>query len=80
MQVAGYSPYTTQPAEPTTVVQNNQLEGRQTQALQDSETQNTVTATESTSLSNAAVVNQTNEPEQTPFDTENRGNNVDVIV
>lgn len=80
MQVAGYSPYTTQSVEPTTVVQNNQLEGRQTQALQESETQNTVTATESTSLSNSAVVSQTNEPEQTPFDAENRGNNVDIIV
>jgi len=66
--------------EPTTVVQNNQLEGRETQALQDSETQNTVTASESTSLSNAEVVSQANEPEQTRFDTENPGANIDLTV
>lgn len=80
MQVAGYSPYTTQASEPTTTVQNNQLQGRQTTALQDSETQNTVTASESTSLSNATVVNQTNEPEQAPLDPENRGGTVDITV
>jgi hypothetical protein len=80
MQIAGYSPYTGQSVEPTTVVQNNQLEGRQTQALSQSETQNTVTASESTSLSNAAVVNQANESESTPFEAQNRGNNVDITV
>ncbi len=80
MQIAGYSPNTTQAIEPTTAVQNNQLEGRQTDALQQSETQNTVTSSESTSLSNAAVVSQTTESEQTPFDSENRGNNVDITV
>lgn len=80
MQIAGFSPNTTQAIEPTTAVQNNQLEGRQPDALQQSETQNTVTSSESTSLSNAAVVSQANESEQTPFDTENRGTNVDIIV
>jgi hypothetical protein len=80
MQIAGYSPYTTQSVEPTTVVQNNQLQGRETQALQDSETQNTVVATESTSLSNVEVVNQANESDQIELDAENLGANIDITV
>jgi hypothetical protein len=80
MQIAGYSPYTTQSVEPTTVVQNNQLQGRETQALRDSETQNTVVATESTSLSNVEVVNQANESDQIELDAENLGANIDITV
>ncbi len=80
MQIAGYSPYTSQSVEPTTTVQNSQLEGREVEALEQSETQNTVTASESTSLSNVAVVSQANESEQTVFNPENRGGTIDITA
>lgn len=82
MEIPGSASYSSQPTVTNPLNQQSTVEGRQTQAQSDSETQNTVTASEqaSTSLNNNAVVNQSNESEQGGFNPNNPGGSIDITV
>lgn len=82
MEVPGIAAFKNQPTVTNPLNEESQIEGQQTQALGNSETQNTITASEqaSTSLSNTEVVNQTNEAEEGGFNPDNPGGSIDITV
>lgn len=82
MELPGIAPYSGQPTVTNPLSRERTLEGRETQALEESETQSTVTANEknSTTVSNAEVVTQVEELSATSFDSDNVGGNIDITA
>jgi hypothetical protein len=82
MAVPGIAPLSGQPTVTNPLSQENQLVGRESEALQGSETQNTVTAREqeSTSVTTVETVNQSNETDQAVFNPDNPGGTIDFTV
>lgn len=82
MEIPGIASYSSQPTVTNPLNQENTVQGRETQAQSNSETQNTVTASEqtSTNLTNNDVVNQVNETEQGGFNPDNPGGSIDITV
>jgi hypothetical protein len=82
MAIPGIAPLSGQPTVTNPLSQENQLVGQESQALQSSETQNTVTAREqeSTSVTTIDVVNQSNETDQAVFNPDNPGGTIDFTV
>ncbi len=82
MEIPGISPLAGQPTLTNPLSQEDQLVGRESAALQDSETQNTVTASEqeSTTVTTTEVVNQANEADQAGFNPDNPGGTIDITA
>jgi len=82
MEIPGIAPLSGQPTLTNPLNQAAQLQGRTTTALEGSETQNTVTASEqsSTTVNSAEVVNQNEETSSTGFDTNNLGGSIDITA
>lgn len=82
MAIPGIAPLSGQPTVTNPLSQDNQLVGQESQALQGSETQNTVTAREqeSTSVTTIETVNQGNETDQAAFNPDNPGGTIDFTV
>lgn len=82
MEIPGIAPFSGQPTLTNPLSQEEQSVGRESTALQGSETQNTVTAREqdSTTVTNTDVVNQTNETEQAGFNPDNPGGTIDITA
>lgn len=82
MEIPGIAPFSGQPTLTNPLSQEDQLEGRESAALEDSETQNTVTASEqdSTAVSTVDVVNQANETDETGFNPDNPGGTIDITA
>jgi len=82
MEIPGISPLSGQPTLTNPLSRESNLEGRETQAQQTSETQSTVTAREqsSTTVSSAEVVSQAEETAATGFDTNNPGASIDITA
>lgn len=82
MELPGIAPYSGQPTVTNPLSRERTLEGRETQALEESETQSTVTANEknSTTVSNAEVVTQVEELSATSFDSDNIGGSIDITA
>jgi len=82
MEIPGIAPLSGQPTLTNPLSQDRLLEGRERAAQETSETQNTVTAREqsSTTVSNAEVVNQTEETVATGLDTNNPGSSIDITA
>ena len=82
MELPGIVPFSGQPTVTNPLSRERTLEGRETQALEESETQNTVTAKEqsSTTVSNADVVTQVEELAATGFDSDNIGGSIDITA
>jgi hypothetical protein len=82
MEIPGISPLSGQPTLTNPLSQESLLEGRATQAQSNSETQNTVTASEqsSTTISNAAVVEQANETQDAALNADNPGGSIDITA
>ena len=82
MEIPGISPLSGQPTLTNPLSQESLLQGRATQAQSNSETQNTVTASEksSTAISNTEVVEQANETQETGFNSDNPGGSIDITA
>jgi len=80
MEIPGISPLAGQPTLTNPLSQDEQRVGRESAALQDSETQNTVTATEQDSATPIGVVNQANETDQAGFNPDNPGGTIDITA
>jgi len=82
MEIPGISPLSGQPTLTNPLSRESNLEGRETQAQQTSETQSTVTAREQSSatVSSAEVVSQAEETAATGFDTNNPGASIDITA
>jgi len=82
MAIPGIAPLSGQPTVTNPLSQDNQQVGQESQALQGSETQNTVTAREqeSTSVTTIETVNQGNEADQAAFNPDNPGGTIDFTV
>lgn len=82
MEIPGISPLSGQPTITNPLSQESLLEGRTTQSQSNSETQNTVTASEqsSTTISNTAVVEQVNEAQEAGFNPDNPGGSIDITA
>lgn len=82
MEIPGIAPFSGQPTITNPPTQETELATRVTPAQSDSETQNTVSASEQSpsSLSNTAVVNQVDETEQAGFNPDNPGGTIDLTA
>ena len=82
MEIPGISPLSGQPTLTNPLSRERNLEGRETQSLDRSETQNTTIANEqeSTAVRNAGVVSQPEESSASSFDTNNIGNRIDITA
>ncbi|PCJ32214.1 MAG: hypothetical protein COA90_03640 [Gammaproteobacteria bacterium] len=82
MEIPGIAPLSGQPTLTNPLNSERQVEGRTTQGLEGSETQNTVTSQDksSTTVNNAEVVSQIDETSSTGFDTKNIGNSIDITA
>jgi hypothetical protein len=82
MAIPGIAPLSGQPTVTNPLSQENQLVGRESAAVQESETQNTVTAREqeSTTVTPVDTVNQSNEADQAGFNPDNPGGTIDLTV
>jgi len=82
MAIPGIAPLSGQPTLTNPLSQDSQLVGQESQALQESETQNTVTAREqeSTTVTPVETVNQANETEQGGFNPDNPGGTIDITA
>jgi len=82
MEIPGISPLSGQPTLTNPLSRERSIEGRDTQALERSETQNTTVANEqaSTSVRNADVVTQTEETSSTNLDANNIGGSIDITA
>jgi hypothetical protein len=82
MEIPGISPLSGQPTLTNPLSQESLLEGRVTPAQSNSETQNTVTASEqpSTTISNAGVVEEAQEAQESGFNPDNPGGSIDITA
>lgn len=82
MEIPGISPLSGQPTLTNPLSQESLLEGRTTQAQSNSESQNTVTASEksSTTINNTAVVEQAIEAQEAAFNADNPGGSIDITA
>ncbi len=82
MAIAGITPFSGQPTLTNPLSSEAQQAGNTTRAQSGNETQNTVIANEqaSTTISNALVVEQTNETAGTGFNSNNLGGNIDTTA
>ena len=82
MEIPGIAPFAGQPTVTNPLSQQNLLEGRESAALEDSETQNTVTASEqdSTTVTTVEVVDQSTETDQAGFNPDNPGGTIDITA
>lgn len=82
MEIPGISPLSGQPTLTNPLSQESLLEGRVAPAQSNSETQNTVTASEkpSTTISNAGVVEEAQEAQESGFNPDNPGGSIDITA
>jgi hypothetical protein len=82
MEIPGISPLSGQPTLTNPLNQENLLQGRATPAQSDSETQNTVTASERapTTISDADVVAEAKETQESGFNPDNPGGSIDITA
>lgn len=82
MEIPGISPLSGQPTLTNPLNQESLLQGRATPAQSNSETKNTVTASEqsSTTIDNTAVVEQANESQDAGFNPKNPGGSIDITA
>ncbi len=82
MEIPGISPLSGQPTLTNPLNQESLLLGRVTPDQSNSETQNTVTASEkaSTTISNAEVVEEAQKVEESRFNPDNPGGSIDITA
>ena len=82
MELLSITPFTGQPTLTHPLSRERTLEGRETQALEESETQNTVISNEQRSMTvnNAVVVTQVEELSATGFDSATIGGSIDITA
>ncbi|OUR73056.1 hypothetical protein A9Q78_05470 [Methylophaga sp. 41_12_T18] len=82
MEIPGIAPFSGQPTLTNPLSQNELLTGRESAALQGSETQNTVTVSEQdeTTVNSTEVVTQANETDGAIFNPDNPGGTIDLTA
>lgn len=82
MELPGITPYSGQPTVTNPLSRERALEGRETESLERSETQNTVTSSEkeTTAVNSAEIVTQVEETTATSFDRDNIGRSIDITA
>lgn len=82
MEIPGISPLSGQPTITNPLNQESLLQGRVVPTQSNSETQNTVTASEraATTIDNTDVVNEAKEAQESGFNPDNPGGTIDITA
>ncbi len=82
MEIPGSASFTNQPTITNPLNNENKVIGQQTEAVEDSEVNTSVTINEQSplDLSLTQIVNPTNQTEGTGLTTDNPGGNIDITV
>jgi len=82
MDIPGIASFTNQPTLTNPLDKESELRGQTTQALEESETKETVSVNEQSTqnVDTSQVVNQSNETQETGFNPDNPGGSIDLTV